>query len=48
MGEDGKDDGGWRMAERVRAEGDISLLPFMGRPRGAGGEAEKGEPVWLK
>ncbi len=48
MGKDGKDDGGWRMAERSRGEGDISLLPFMGRPRGAGGEPEKGEPVWLK
>lgn len=48
VGKDGKDDGGWLMAERVRGEGDISLLPFMGRPRGAGGEAEKGEPVWLK
>lgn len=48
VGADGKDDGGWRAPERAEGGGDISLLPFMGRSRIAGGGAEKGEPVWLE
>lgn len=47
-GEDGKDDGGWRMPERSGGEGDVSLLPFMGGARAAGRREEKGEPVWLE
>lgn len=48
MGRDGKDDGGWRVSERHEGRGDITLLPFYGRPVGAGESAEQGEPVWLK
>ena len=47
VGENGQDDGGWRMPERLGGDGDLSLLPFMGRSRAAGGGAERGEPLWL-
>ena len=48
VGENGQDDDGWRMPERLGGDGDLSLLPFIGRSRVAGRGAERGEPLWLQ
>lgn len=45
MGRDGKDDGGWRASERYDGRGDITLLPFYGRPVGTEESTERGKPM---
>lgn len=51
VGEDGRDDGGWRASERagMNAHGDVTLVPYLGKPIGVRGYADdKGEPVWFR
>ncbi|MEJ5252631.1 MAG: hypothetical protein HPY54_10615 [Chthonomonadetes bacterium] len=48
VGEDGRDDGGWRAPENVtKTGGDVALIPYRGRPLTQGGRRERGEPVLL-
>ncbi|MGQ9880516.1 MAG: hypothetical protein ACUVSV_06585 [Armatimonadota bacterium] len=49
VGEDGKDDGGWRVSEvtQMGESGDISLQPFVCKPPSVQKRDEKGEPMWL-
>ncbi len=50
VGQDKRDDGGWRMPDHQTTGGDISLIPY--RPSrsaaGSGQSAPPGEPAWLR
>lgn len=49
VGEDGRDDGGWRASEGVtKTGGDVALIPYRGRPLIEGKKQERGEPILLR
>ncbi len=49
VGANGKDDGGWRASENTRrTDGDITLMPYRGRPLIESKGQDRGEPVLLR